>query len=125
MLVLSPSFSAYNLLARAGSVTGRVVNTRQSFNTTSSTPTGCRRSRAEPTPRVYIPESRWVTVLHLDRDVRLDPGHCWEDMVQHLLSGRAELSTARRHLQPAGFIAVIALREVLRADHDHVTVIGE
>src|SRR5439155_7133825 len=45
--------------------------------------------------------------------------------VQHLLSGRAELSTARRHLQPAGFIAVIALREVLRADHDHVAVIGE
>src|SRR5438046_6957616 len=77
------------------------------------------------TPRVYIPGSRWVTMLHLDRDLRLDPGHCREDMVQDLLGRRAELSTTRRHLQPARLIAVIALREVLGADHDHVAVVGE
>src|SRR5438477_11847638 len=79
--------------------------------------------------RRYVGRSRVslgrFAVLDLDGEVRLSPGERGQDVVQDLFGGRAELSAARRHLEPAGLVAVIALREVFGADDDHVAVVGE
>ena len=64
-------------------------------------------------------------VFHLDAQVGFDASHRGQDVIQNLLGRHPKRPSARADLQPAFFVAIIALGEVLGADQDDITVIGQ
>lgn len=66
-----------------------------------------------------------IVMFHLDGHVWFDAGKCRQDVIEDLLCGHSECTVARAHFYPAGFIAVIALGEVLGANQDNITIIGQ
>lgn len=64
-------------------------------------------------------------MFHREDQIAFDAGEGWQQMIQDLLSGHAELAPTGADFQPTHLVAVIALGKILRAEADDVTIVGE